>query len=140
MEAITWFFSHASGECTLTVVHSRPAKWVIATLVMSQLVTGLQPGAAQAFVASHDQQMSGMEAGHCPADPANDSRTDSHKNPAHKHDCCHSVGCQCLWVQSPGVLGPALTGIALSASLPLPVRDARPPVAHTTELFRPPIA
>jgi len=52
---------------------------VIATLVMSQLVTALRPGVAQALVASHDQQMSGMEAGHCPAGLANDSRTDSHK-------------------------------------------------------------
>ena len=133
-------FSHASGGCTLTVVHSRPAKWVIATLVMSQLVTALRPGVAQALVASHDQQMSGMEAGHCPASLANDSRTDSHKKPTHKHDCCHSVGCQCQWVQSPGVLGLALTGITLSASPLLPVRDAGHPVAHTTELFRPPIA
>jgi hypothetical protein len=63
MEAITWFFSHPSGGCTLTVVHNRPAKWVIATLVMSQLVTALQPGAAQALAASHDEQMSGVEAG-----------------------------------------------------------------------------
>jgi disulfide bond formation protein DsbB len=129
-----------AGGCTLTVVHNRLAKWVIAALVMSQLVSGLQPAVAQALVASHDQQMSGMEAGHCPVDLANDSRTDLHKNPAHKHDCCHSVGCQCHWVQSPGVLGLALMGIAVSASLLLPVCDARHPVARTNELFRPPIA
>jgi ribosomal protein S9 len=64
---------------------------VIATLVMSQLVTALRPGVAQALVASHDQQMSGMEAGRCPASLANDSRTDSHKKPAHKHASRHKA-------------------------------------------------
>ena len=139
MHVLALFFHHGDG-CTLRIMRKRPANWVIAALLMVQLAVGLQWQVAHAVAAPPQRQMNGMEAGHCPASLANDSRADSHKKPAHKHDCCHSVGCQCQWVQSPGVLGLALTGITLSASPLVPVRDARHPVAHTTELFRPPIA
>jgi hypothetical protein len=99
-------------------------------LLMLQLATGLQWQAAHA-AASPERQMSGIEAGHCPS---------SHYNTATKHDCCRSVGCQCHSAQSPAVPGSLRTSAAFSGLLLLPVFDTRTPVAHTNELFRPPIA
>jgi hypothetical protein len=126
---------------------------MIATLVMFQLAIGLQWQVAQAVVTPPERQMNGTEAGHCPTHPSKDSRTgrehgagasttsapSSHHNPAQKHDCCRSLGCQCHCAQSPGVLDLSLAGAAPASSLLLPVFDARPPVVRTTELFRPPI-
>jgi len=71
-----------------------------------------------------------MEAGTAPPVLRNDSRTDSHKKPAHKHDCCHSVAASVSGCQRPGVLGLALTGILYPRRFLLPVRDARRPLAH----------
>ena len=113
-------------------MRNRTANWAIAALLMVQLAVGLQWQAAHA-AAAPEGPMNGMTAGHCAAHS-------SHDNPANKHDCCHSFGCQCHSAQSPVVLGLLRTSAALSALLLLPVIDARLPVAHTNELFRPPIA
>jgi hypothetical protein len=112
----------------------------------------LQWQAAHAAVVPPEQQMSNM-AGHCPAHLSKDSRSDKghragtstsapspHNDPAGKHDCCSSLGCDCHCAQSPGVLDLPLARATLSSSLLLPAFDARPPVARTTEFFRPPIA
>ena len=150
---MTSLFSHHSEGCTLRVVRNRSAIGVIAALLMFQLAFGLQWEVARAVVSPPERQMDGMEAGHCPAHASKDSRTNSgrgagaptsapslHHNPANKHDCCRSLGCQCHCAQSPGSLDLPLAGAALSPSLQLPVFDARPPVARSNELFRPPIA
>ncbi|PYS60315.1 MAG: hypothetical protein DMF76_14330 [Acidobacteria bacterium] len=152
IDGMAQLFSHHSEGCTLRIVRSRPANWVIAALVIFQLAIGLQWDVAQAVVAPPERQMNGMEAGHCPAQPSKDSRTakggdagaptsalSSHKNPVNKHDCCRSLGCQCHCAQSPCALDLPLASVALSASILLPVFDVRPPVARTNELFRPPI-
>jgi len=144
-------FSNHSNRCTLRGVRNtnRPANWVIAALLMLQLAIGLQWQMAQADAITSDRQMSTAEAGHCPTHQAKDSRTDastptsslsSHNNPAPKHDCCHTLGCQCHCGQTPGVLDLPLARAALSPSLLQPVFDARPPVTRTNEFFRPPIA
>jgi len=132
-----------------------PANWVITALLMLQLAVGLQWQVANAATVPPERQKNGMETGHCPGHghQSRDSRTvegggagastsapSSHDNPANKHECCRSVGCQCHYAQSPGVLGLPRTSAALSALLLSPVFDAQPPVARTNKLFRPPIA
>jgi len=146
-------FSHHGGGCTLRIMRNRPANWVITALLMLQLAIGLQWQVAHAAAAPPEPQMNGMEAGHCPGHQPKDSRTvegggagasssapSSRDNPANEHDCCRSVGCQCHYAQSPGVLDLPRTSAAFSTLLLLPVFDARPPVARTNRLFRPPIA
>src|ERR1700737_2302591 len=152
MHVLALFFHHGDG-CTLRIMRKRPANWVIAALLMVQLAMGFQWEVAHAVVAPPERQMNGMEAGRCPAHQSKYSRTDerrvagastsspsSHDNPASKHDCCRSPGCQCHYAQSPGVLDLPRTSAAFSALLLLPVFDARPPVARTNKFFRPPIA
>jgi hypothetical protein len=133
-------------------MRNRPANWVITALLMLQLAIGLQWQVAHAAAVLAERQMNGMKAGHCSGHQSNDPRTiqggagastsapPSHDNPANKHDCCRSLGCQCHYAQTPVVLGLLRTSAAFSALLLLPVIDARLPVAHTNELFRPPIA
>jgi hypothetical protein len=113
------------------------ATWVIAALVMLQLAIGLAWQTAHAASVLPEHPMSGMEAGRCPGHQSTDSAID---NPAKKHDCCHSLRCQCHSAQSPGSLNPPPTRDAFSSLHLLPAFDARPPVARTTEFFRPPIA
>jgi hypothetical protein len=137
---------------------NRSANWVLTALLMLQLALGLQWQVAHAAAAPPEPQTGGMEAGgteagHCPGHRPKDSRSvdgggagastsaaSSHDNPANKHDCCRSVGCQCHYAQSPGVLDLPRTIAAFSALLLLPVFDAQLPVARTNRLFRPPIA
>jgi hypothetical protein len=125
---------------------------------MLQLALGLQWQVAHAAAAAPEPQTGGMEAGgteagHCPGHRpdsrsvdgggagASTSAASSRDNPANKHDCCRSVGCQCHYAQSPGVLDLPRTTAAFSALLLLlPVFDAQLPVARTNRLFRPPIA
>jgi hypothetical protein len=134
-------------------MHNRPANWVIAALLMLQLAIGLQWQVAHAVAAPPEPQTNGMEAGHCPGHQSTDSRPvkrgsagvstgapSSHDNSGNKHDCCRSVGCQCHYAQSPGILDLPRTSAAFSGLLLLPVFDARPPVARTNKFFRPPIA
>jgi hypothetical protein len=134
-------------------MRKRPANWVITALLMLQLAVGLQWQVAHAVAAPPERQMNGMEAGHCPGHQSKDSRAvegggagvstsppSSQHNPADKHDCCRSLGCQCHYAQSPVVPDLLRTSAAFAALLLLPVFDARPPVARTNEVFRPPIA
>jgi hypothetical protein len=134
-------------------MHNRPANWVMTALLMLQLAVGLQWQVAHAVAAPLEPQTNGMEAGHCPGHQSKNSRTveedragvstsapSAHDNSANKHDCCRSVGCQCHYAQSPGVLDLPRTSAAFSALLLLPVLDARHPVARTNRVFRPPIA
>lgn len=95
-------------------------------------LAGLPGQAAHAGSALPEHPMSGMEAGQCPGHQSTDSTI--------KHDCCHSLGCQCHSAQSPGALNPPPTRVSFSSLDLLPTFDARPPVARTTEFFRPPIA
>jgi hypothetical protein len=146
------FFQRDAG-CTLTRVRNRSAtNWVITALLMFQLAIGLQWQVAHAVGAPPERQMSSVEAGHCPGHQAQVSNTDVGLHagtstsprslpdkPVPKHDCCHSLGCQCHGAQSPGALDLPAASAALSSSL-LPILDARPPVARSTEFFRPPIA
>jgi len=106
-----------------------PATWVIAALLMLQLALAWQTAHAASVLPEHP--MSGMQAGQCPGHQSTDSQ---------KHDCCHSLGCQCHSAQSPGALNPPPTRAAFASLHLLPASDARPPVARTTEFFRPPIA
>jgi hypothetical protein len=133
-------------------VHNRLANWLIAAPLMLQLVIGMQWQVAHANMAP-PEQASGMDAQHCPDHPSKDSRTgegrgvgastsapSSHHNPVHNHDCCGSVDCQwCHGAQGPGVLGLPTVSAVRSSSVLLPFINARPPVARTNELFRPPI-
>ena len=134
-------------------MRNRPANWVITALLMLQLAIGLQWQVAHAVGAPPERQMNGMEAGHCPGHQSKDSRDDagggtgastsapsSHDNPAHKHECCHSLGCQCDYAQSPVVLDLLRARAGFSALLLLPAFDTRSPVTRTNEFFRPPIA
>jgi hypothetical protein len=114
-------------------VRNRSTNWVITALLMLQLVIGMQWQVAHANMAPPERQASGMDARHCPDHPSKDVL-------AHKHDCCGSLDCQCHGAQGPGALDLPLASVACSASLLLPFFDARPPVARTNELFRPPIA
>jgi hypothetical protein len=116
-------------------MRNKPANWVIPALLMLQFAIGLQWQVAHAVAASPERQMNGMQAGHCPGHQSKDSRSVDDK-----HDCCRSLGCQCDYAQSPLVLAAPRASAAFSALLLLPVLDARPPVARTNELFRPPIA
>jgi hypothetical protein len=132
-------------------MRNRPANWMITALLMVQLTIGLQWQAAHA-AAAPERQMNGMKAVHCAGHQSNDSSTihggagastsapPSHHNPANKHDCCRSLGCQCHYAQTSAVPGLLRVSAAYSAFLLLPVFDARLPVARTNELFRPPIA
>jgi hypothetical protein len=126
---------------------------MITALLMFQLAFGLQWQVAQAVVAAPERQMGAMEDGHCPAHLLKASRIDegrsagsstrapsSHSQPAQKHDCCRSLGCQCHYGQGAAMLDPPLASATVSASLLLPAFCARAPVARTNELFRPPIA
>jgi len=126
------------GEgCTLKIVRNRLGNWPLAALLMLQLVIGLQWQVAHANMARPERQASGMDAQHCPDHPSTPS---SHNNPAHNHDCCGSLDCQwCHGAQGPGVLGLPPASVVRSASFPMPRVNARPPVARTNELFRPPI-
>jgi hypothetical protein len=134
-------------------VRNRLANWVLAVLPMVQLVIGMQWQVAHADVAAPELQASGVDAQHCPDHPSKASRTgerrdagastsvsSSHDNPVHHHDCCGSLDCQCHGAQGPGVLDVPLAGAVGAASFLPPFFDARPPVARTNELFRPPIA
>jgi hypothetical protein len=148
-------FSLRGAGCTLATMCNRSGNWVIAALLMFQLVIGMQWQVAHADMAASERQSSGVDAGHCPGHASKDSRTDergsagastsvpsSHatSTPVHKHDCCGSNDCQCHCAQGPAVLNLSPASAVCSALLLLPVFDARPPVARTNELFRPPIA
>ena len=104
------------------------ANWVIAVLLMFQLVTGVQ------WQVAHADERRGA--------PASTSVSSLHGTctPAHKHDCCGSLDCQCHCAQAPAVLNLYSARVVGSDSFLLPSFDARPPVARTNELFRPPIA
>src|SRR5258708_38974232 len=122
----------------------RSANWVLTALMMLQLALGLQWQVAHAAAAPPEPQTGGTEAGHCPGHQPKDSRSvdgggagastrasPSHGTsaPAHKHDCCGSLDCQCHCAQAPGVLNLPLTSVVCSASFLMPLFDARPPVA-----------
>jgi hypothetical protein len=126
---------------------------MIAALLIFQLAVGLQWQAAQAVAVPPERQMNGMAARHCPIHASKDSRTDegrgaevstnapsSHNNPAHMHDCCGSVDCRCHSAQGPTVFDLPPASVVFPGSFLLPAVNARPPVARTNELFRPPIA
>jgi hypothetical protein len=126
---------------------------VIAALLMLQLAIGLQWQAAHAAAALPEPQKNAMKAGHCPGHQSSDSRSvegrgsgatsgapSSHGNSGDKHDCCRSVGCQCDYAQNPGVLDLPRAGAVFSTLLLQPMFAARPAVARTNKLFRPPIA
>ena len=146
-------FFHLGGGCRLRIMRNRFGNWVIAALLMFQLVIGMQWQVAHADMAPPERQASGMDTRHCPGH-ASKSRTDGRgagaltsaspahgtSAPAHKHDCCGSLDCQCHCAQAPGVLNLPLASVFCSPSFLLPFFDARPPVARTNELFRPPIA
>jgi len=110
------------------------ANWVTAVLLMFQLVLGLQWQVAHAGMNGAYAEASGADAKHCSDHPS------AHPSPVHGHDCCGSLDCQCQGAQSPAVLHLPLVGVVGFGSLSLPCQDARPPVARTNELFRPPIA
>ncbi len=122
-------------------------KLLMVGLAMFQLAVGSQWNLMQAVVASGQ-----MAAGHCAAHAHPDlgqntrhggaasSASSSTQMPATKHDCCRSLSCQCHCVPSPVMAALALASPAFAASFLVPVFDARLPVAHTNELFRPPIA
>jgi hypothetical protein len=133
-------------------MRNRPANWVTTALLMLLLAIGLQWQVAHAIAAPPEWQASGMDARHCATHPSKDSRTDerrgagastnapsSHNHPAHTH-CCGSLDCQCQFAQGPAVLDLPLSRVVLCASFLLPFVNARPSVARTNELFRPPIA
>jgi hypothetical protein len=112
------------------------ANWVTPVLLMLQLVLGMQWQVAYANMdTAYDA--SGVDARHCPDHPPAPS---AHSNLFHKHVCCGSVDCQCQGAQSPAVIHLPLVGVVSFGSVLLPCQDARPPVARTNELFRPPIA
>ena len=149
----TRLFFPRDVRCTLRIVRNRLANWIIAALPMIQLVVGMQWQVAHANMATPERQANGADARHCPDHPSKDSRTDerrgagastslpsSHNTPADKHDCCASLDCQGHCAQGPGVLDLPLASVVCSPSFLLPFFDARPPVARTNELFRPPIA
>ena len=155
--AKTRLFSHHGEGCTLRIVHNRLANWVIAGLLMIQLVIGMQWQVAHADMVAPERQASGVDARHCPDHPSKDSITDvrgateastsapsSHNYPNHKHDCCGSLDCQFHGGQGPGVLDLPVASAVCSTSFLLPFLDARSPVARTNEftneLFRTPIA
>jgi hypothetical protein len=121
-------------------MRTRPANWMIAASLMLQLAMGSQWQVAHAVVVPAQRQVSAMDAGHCPGHAgASSGAPSSHGNPASKHDCCRSQGCQCHSAQSPVLLD--LPWTSADFALPLPrVVDARRPVTRTTEFFRPPIA
>ena len=140
----------AAAGVRLNIMRNRPATWVIAALLMLQLALPWQAAHASA---PPEHPMSGREAGQCPGHQSTDSTIDkggvygastsapsSHDNPAKKHDCCRSLGCQCHSAQSPGALNPPPTRVIFSSSDLLPTFDAQRPVARTAEFFRPPIA
>lgn len=146
-------FSYRDEGCRLNTVRNRSTNWVIAALLMLQLVIGMQWQVAHADMAPPERQARGVDARHCPHHASKDSRTDGrggagastsarspHNIPAQKHDCCVSLDCQCHCAQGPGVLDLPLASVVYSASFLLPLFDARPPVARTNEFFRPPIA
>jgi hypothetical protein len=108
-------------------MRNRLSNWVIAALLMFQLVIGMQWQVAHAEMAPPERQASGAETRHCPDHPS-------------KHDCCGSLDCQCHFAQAPGVLDLPLASVFGSTSFLLSVFDARSPVARINELFRPPIA
>jgi hypothetical protein len=125
----------------------------MAALLMLQLVIGMQWQVARANMSPPERQASGVDARHCPDHPSKDLRTEerrgaqastsalaSHNNPAHHHDCCGSLDCQCQGAQGAGALDLPVASVDGSASFLLPFFDARSPVARTNELFRPPIA
>jgi hypothetical protein len=122
-----FLFSHRGEGCRLRIMRNRPANWVIPVLLMFQLVIGVQWQVAHANIAPPERQVSGVDARNCPGH-------------AHKHDCCGSLDCQCHCAQAPAVLNLSSARVVGSASFLLPLFDARPPVARTNELFRPPIA
>jgi hypothetical protein len=149
---MTSLFSLHDAGCTLVFVCNRSANWVITALLMFQLAIGLQWQVVHAVGTLPERQMSSMESGHCPSHETlvlgageglhagtSTSPRSPPNEPAPKHDCCHSVGCQCHCAQSPGVLDLPVASAALSSSLLLPIFDARPPIARTNEFFRPPI-
>jgi hypothetical protein len=115
---------------------TRFGNWVIAALLMFQLAVGMQWQVAHADMAASERQTSGVDAGHCPGHASSHATS----TPVHKHDCCGSNDCQCHCAQGPAVLNLSPASAVCSASLLLPVFDARHPVARTNELFRPPIA
>jgi hypothetical protein len=146
-------FFRRDEACTLNIMRNGLANWVTAVLLMFQLVLGLQWQVAHADMDPAYAEASGVDARHCPDHPShgltNDERRvagastgapSAHTNPVHGHDCCGSVDCQCHGAQSPAVLNLPLGGVVGLGSLLLPSFDARPPVARTNELFRPPIA
>jgi hypothetical protein len=149
--ANTRLFSRRGERCTLNVVRNR--SWVMAALLMLQLVIGMQWQVAHANMSALERQASGVDARHCPDHPSKGSRTEerrgaqaststptSHNTPAHHHDCCGSLDCQCQGAQGAGALDLPLASVDGSASLLLPIVDARSPVSRANELFRPPIA
>ena len=146
-------FSHHGDGCTLRIVRGRPSNRMIAALLIFQLAIGLQWQVAHALVVPPERQMNSMDARHCLTHPSKDSRTDerraagvstsapsSHDDPAHPRGCCGSLDCQCQCAQGPVVLDLPLASVVFPAAFLLPFVNARPPVARTNELFRPPIA
>jgi hypothetical protein len=114
-------------------VCAQPFIRILFALLTLQLAVGLQTSVAQAAVASsHTVAMhtGAVDGEHCPL----------HAKPAHKHDCCGSMGCQCQCANAPAALGMPTVGVALSAMLLLPAGDARLVRARAESHFRPPIA
>jgi hypothetical protein len=110
-------------------MHDRLTNGMIAALLMFQFVIAMQLQVAHANVAPPERQVSWVDELHC----------SGHSSP-HTHDCCGSMDCQCHCTQGPGVLDLALASVVCPASFLLPFFDARPSVARSNELFRPPIA
>jgi hypothetical protein len=130
-------FFHRDEGCTLRIMRSRFANWVTPVLLMFQLVLGMQWQVAHANMDAAYAEASGVDARHCPDHPT--GALSAHSNLVHGHDCCGSLDCQCHGAQSPAAQNLPLGSVVGFGSLLLPSLDARPPVARSNELFRPPI-
>lgn len=132
-------FFNVTRRVPFRIMRNGLANWMTTVLLMFQLVLGMQLQVAHANVDPAEGRSSGVDARHCPDHPSQGAPS-AHTEPVHKHDCCSSVDCQCHGAQSPAAFHLTLVGVVGFGSLLLPSLDARPPVARTNELFRPPIA
>ena len=129
----------------------RLANLPIIVLLMFQLAFGVQWQVANAATPMPTQGKDVLNAEHCPthqpqssADEHLGAQTIGHlpsspHTPNNKHDCCHSVGCQCQCTQSPAAIELSMVSIS-PASVRAPDIDSHNPAVRASDFFRPPIA
>jgi hypothetical protein len=108
-------------------------------LLIFQLAVGMAwPLAEAGMPARQPVPMNHVE--HCQGDHGQTDQGKAQQQQPRKHDCCRSMGCQCLCAYTPAIADQSDLCGPIESTLLVPAVETPITTARLDELFRPPIA